>query len=441
MSRQQGTFNLSGNLEPLFDAPLDARLVVPTKSDLYAFQYYYQGMIVSVKSDDTAYLLVGNDPSQESSWKELGSTGGNEVSGSGWGIAKVGTVTGTFDGNGWLQGATVDISGLGVASVDDYEVVLRGASAGSAQIIPYVDSKTTAMFRVGANISTTGVSEFTVGYIIVAKGFGGGVNSSSWGIAKYGTVNITELTSTAYRSAPVDLSDLTIASVDDYVILTQPSSADNISYNIESTWCRKESTTQAFVYAYSSSKDSCSVDYVVIAKGYGGGNGATASVDQTYDASSQNAQSGTAVAEAIAGLSLDNPKMSVTKMGNNRMFDISQSTGGTPSMRDKRLQLEIIPDEEKVRCEMMLQGELIGTKRFLPTVEYINEAISQNVATKTELYTLQNTWRGMIVYVIDEDKYYKLVNDLPAYEASWVEYGVDQNIIEMTESEIDALFV
>lgn len=287
MARQEGTLKLNSNIESRFNAPLDARSRVSLKSDLYTLPYAYRGLVVSVTSEDTVYLQIADDHTQESSWKALESgTGG----GSGWGIAKVGTVTGTFDGNGWLQGATVDISGLGVASVDDYEVVLRGASAGSAQIIPYVDIKTTAMFRVGANKSTTGVSEFTVGYIIVAKGFGGGVNSSSWGIAKYGTVNITGMTSTAYRSAPVDLSDLTIASVDDYVILTQPSSADNISYNIESTWCRKESTTQAFVYAYSSSKDSCSVDYVVLAKGYGGGSGDTHHVELTqaeYDALTQ----------------------------------------------------------------------------------------------------------------------------------------------------------
>ena len=60
------------------------------------------------------------------------------------------------------------------------------------------------------------------------------------------------------------------------------------------------------------------------------------------------------------------------------------------------------------------------------------------VQTKQDLYTLDNTYRGMIVYVIDEDQYYKLINDLPSYEASWVIYT--NGMEEVTESEIDAMF-
>ena len=60
--------------------------------------------------------------------------------------------------------------------------------------------------------------------------------------------------------------------------------------------------------------------------------------------------------------------------------------------------------------------------------------------TKAELYTIQYAYRGMIVYIKDEDAYYKLVNDLPAYPASWVMYGGDGDFDEITEAEIDEMF-
>ena len=47
----------------------------------------------------------------------------------------------------------------------------------------------------------------------------------------------------------------------------------------------------------------------------------------------------------------------------------------------------------------------------------------------------------MIVYVTDENQHYKLVNDLPAYEASWEKFNdVDYKLIEVTTAEIDAMF-
>ena len=65
------------------------------------------------------------------------------------------------------------------------------------------------------------------------------------------------------------------------------------------------------------------------------------------------------------------------------------------------------------------------------------------VPTKTDLYTIRYCYRGMRVYVHDEGEYYELVNDLPTYEASWktVSEGGGVNIIEMTEAEIDAMFI
>lgn len=62
------------------------------------------------------------------------------------------------------------------------------------------------------------------------------------------------------------------------------------------------------------------------------------------------------------------------------------------------------------------------------------------VETKEDLYGLDYSYRGLQVYVIDEDAYYKLINDLPAFEASWVLIGNGEEYDEITESDIDAMF-
>lgn len=64
------------------------------------------------------------------------------------------------------------------------------------------------------------------------------------------------------------------------------------------------------------------------------------------------------------------------------------------------------------------------------------------VRTKEDLYTLPYTYRGLEVYVIDEGERYELINDLPQYEASWKPKSTGEyNFVEMSDAEIDALFV
>lgn len=82
MARQKGTFNLGSNIENLASAPLDARMLVKTKAELTdanSFPYFYQGMIVSVQSENKVYYLIGNDPTTLSNWKELGSGTENNI--------------------------------------------------------------------------------------------------------------------------------------------------------------------------------------------------------------------------------------------------------------------------------------------------------------------------------------------------------------------------
>ena len=68
MARQEGTLKLSSNIEARFNAPLDARSVVPTKADLYSLEYVYDGMIVGLKTGGM-FQLIGSDPTVEANWK------------------------------------------------------------------------------------------------------------------------------------------------------------------------------------------------------------------------------------------------------------------------------------------------------------------------------------------------------------------------------------
>lgn len=76
MGRTKGTYTLTSNIEPKVGAPLDARTVVPLKTDLTAngtFDYPYIGLSVFVKEDNKRYTLIGSDPTVAASWREEGS--------------------------------------------------------------------------------------------------------------------------------------------------------------------------------------------------------------------------------------------------------------------------------------------------------------------------------------------------------------------------------
>lgn len=76
MSRMKSSMLFSGFLEVEAQAPLDARLVAKTKEELLdadSYPYAYVGMIVSVESEEKAYMLIADDTTDETSWKEIGS--------------------------------------------------------------------------------------------------------------------------------------------------------------------------------------------------------------------------------------------------------------------------------------------------------------------------------------------------------------------------------
>ena len=127
MARKKGSANLAASLEVLAGAPLDARSVVDSVSDLTTaatFSYYYEGMPVYVKEESKMYVLSSSDPTDSDSWKEVGE-------GSGGGGASA-LYTGTLLASGWSN-KTQTVSVSGIKASDNGTIGLLN-SATSAQI-------------------------------------------------------------------------------------------------------------------------------------------------------------------------------------------------------------------------------------------------------------------------------------------------------------------
>ena len=119
MSRKEGSFKLSSNIEPRAAAPLDARTVVPTLADLTAsgaYPYPYVGMIVSVQDTGKAYILTASDTTVLANWKELGAGGGGGGSyTAGYGI----------DITNDIISANVDDESINVNTDNNIEITLK----------------------------------------------------------------------------------------------------------------------------------------------------------------------------------------------------------------------------------------------------------------------------------------------------------------------------
>lgn len=81
--RVNGNFNFPINFEPTGQMILDARLTVPTRSDLTTAytekKNYYPKMVVTVEDENALYMLTGSDPSQAASWTRLDAGATTEV--------------------------------------------------------------------------------------------------------------------------------------------------------------------------------------------------------------------------------------------------------------------------------------------------------------------------------------------------------------------------
>ena len=80
MKKYQGDVQLRGNLDVLSDKPLDSRLIVQTKNDIYTLdpRYAYNGMPVVCIEDRAIYLLIDKTYiALAQGWVKCG--GGNQV--------------------------------------------------------------------------------------------------------------------------------------------------------------------------------------------------------------------------------------------------------------------------------------------------------------------------------------------------------------------------
>lgn len=81
--RVNGNFNFPINFEPTGQMILDARLTVPTRSDLTTAytekKNHYPKMVVTVEDENALYMLTGSDPSQAGSWTRLDAGATTEV--------------------------------------------------------------------------------------------------------------------------------------------------------------------------------------------------------------------------------------------------------------------------------------------------------------------------------------------------------------------------
>lgn len=98
---------------------------------------------------------------------------------SGWGVARTGVATVTFNNNRWSTSATVDVSDLGFASGSDYDVVAQPTTGGTAapwgNAVVFVNAdKGASSFSVSAVTMEESLSgTVNVKYTIFAKGYGG----------------------------------------------------------------------------------------------------------------------------------------------------------------------------------------------------------------------------------------------------------------------------
>lgn len=84
--RIKGTAAFSQQFEVSATAPLDARMLVPTKDDLTTsgnFSSAYPGMVVAVANENKVYILKALPYTTASNWRQVGSGANTVVSGSG----------------------------------------------------------------------------------------------------------------------------------------------------------------------------------------------------------------------------------------------------------------------------------------------------------------------------------------------------------------------
>lgn len=244
-------------------------------------QAEYDALTDEQKMDGTVYFIKD-------------AVGGSTLIKSNWGVAKSGVVNVPIANQ---QGSfTISIADLGIASADDYNVVLSivggtGSGAwGDSTVFAY--GRTTSAINGSVNTLQGDIQSVLVSYVVVAKGYGGGgggggktytagngINitnteisvdtsvvqeklesgtsiktvvgesllgsgniplpvyvGSGWGVAKTGSGTVPAASgSRVYNSTSVDISDLGFTGANDYQVVICPAldqSSQNVSVDV-----------------------------------------------------------------------------------------------------------------------------------------------------------------------------------------------------------------
>lgn len=441
MARQEGTYKLGSNIEPKMNAPLDARLVVPTRSDLFLLEYFYKGMVVSVSAGGL-YQLTGDDPTLEESWASVGGDSGSVLE------PRVAAIE---NGDADIKHT---ITAHDVESIFNDEFANPSSSYGEGYAVGVYIRETGTQNESDWFSKTDGGDAFTPEektiYIVLSDG------DYHWYLYEYRDSlyrRIGEAESAIleefYGSNPTtttilpELSPNTIRNgkwddinFNNGVILDRSDSytggKDNTNFTktLGAIRCSKAGEKFVFNFRYD-------INAPIVANRRGifiRYNGTVIeSLPMTNGVITEiNREIISTPAMVGKDIALFYGKNTSSNQNNNRTW----LYGGTIKKYESATYYKYI-SSSRLNANSLVKEIARATRQN--TVGDSSDSATA-VQTKSELYSLTNTYRGMIVYVIDEDKHYKLINDLPAYEASWTDF-VPDGFIEMTDAEIDALFV
>lgn len=417
--RPEGTLKLSSNIEPRMNAPLDARLVVPTRADLFLLEYFYKGMVVSVSAGGL-YQLTGDDPTVEENWASIGGDSGAILE------PRIAAIE---DGTADIK-HTITSDKVKTIFEDEFEVMSSMSVAerrGKTAIVAYTRSAATPFEADWLSYQENGTAlepETNRAYIIKSDG-------------DYKDVvvifNGTLYEPTTRQGKP-----------DDQMFYVEfPASTklvgnfNQTGYSNSNAWTRWTNAITIPQHSYE----------LVVYLNCGNGNAARNGRIELFvggvsvyarDAGAWTYTYRKKLTEEDWGKTVQGKCSNPSSGSYSKGAYINSSS--TVSVVEQAKALETDPMDPNGRLNTVGLVEEMANAVKLKILEYgITDQNYPVVATKTDLYSIQNTYRGMVVYVIDEDRYYKLVNDLPAYSASWVEYDLS-GLSAITEGEIDAMF-
>ena len=153
------------------------RVLGSSSGDYYLFNYVVTGNTWASSSYGLQKRLVSGTDIKTFNGQSLLGSGDIPIPsyvGSGWGVAK----TGSVEGNTSMTPITVDISDLGLSSINDYQVAVSVSGMES-----YVNHNA-IVAKISKNAFTilTGPAEpstFIVNYTVIAKGYGGVPNGGT----------------------------------------------------------------------------------------------------------------------------------------------------------------------------------------------------------------------------------------------------------------------